>query len=185
MVLEAQFMTVEEFEAFVDLPANVDKTFEFIGGEIVEVPSNAYSSKFASEISFLIKLYLRQQKIDAHVTGEAGGYQIGGERYAPDVAYMTKTKQAELDKSGYNSVAPDLAVEVVSASSKHELDKLRIKITNYHAVGTTVWVVKPEDKQIEVHPLGGAVHIYRENEILDGGDVLPDFKLSLSDLFDS
>ncbi|MBK8031699.1 MAG: hypothetical protein IPK17_19865 [Chloroflexi bacterium] len=37
-------MTVEDFDQFVDLPENADKLFEFIGGEAVEVPSNAYSS---------------------------------------------------------------------------------------------------------------------------------------------
>lgn len=183
MVLEAQFMSVEEFEHFVDLPQNVDKTFEFIGGEIFEVPSNAYSSELAGEIFYLIKHHLKQNKIAGHVTGEAGGYKIGGERYAPDVAYMPNTKQAVLDKEGYNSTPPDLAVEVLSSDSKAELSKLRIKITNYLFVGTTVWVVKPEEREIEVHQTGRAVIIYRKDDTLDGGDVLPDFKMKLTDVF--
>lgn len=184
MVLQAQLMTVEEFERFVYLPANVDKLFEYIGGEIVEVPSNAYVSEIAGEILFLIKLHLREQNIEGHVTGEAGGYQIAGDRYAPDVAYLPTSKQAELDKLGYNSVPPDLAVEVVSSDRNNELDQLRIKITNYHAVGTTVWVVKPDNQQIEVHPPGQAVSIYRQGDTLEGGDVLPEFKLSIADLFE-
>lgn len=183
MVLQTRLVTVEAFEAFVDLPANQDRLFEYIGGEIVEVPSNAYVSELAIELAFLIKLHLREQNIDGHVTGEAGGYQIAGERYAPDVAYMPATKQATLSKSGYNPVAPDLAVEVVSADRNAELDKLRIKITNYLYVGTVVWVVKPDDRQIEVHESGQAVIIYRENDTLSGGDVLPDFTLKLSELF--
>lgn len=185
MVLQAPFMTVEEFEAFVDLSENVDKTFEFIGGEIIEVPSNAFSSEIAGEIFYLIKHHLKQNNIAGHLTGEAGGYEIGGERYAPDVAYLPKSKQEVLDKQGYNSKPPDLAVEVVSSDSNAELNKLRIKITNYLFVGTVVWVVKPDDKRIEVHQVGQPVLIYRENDTLDGGDVLPDFKMKLSDVFDN
>jgi len=183
MVLQAQRLTVEEFEKFVDLPHNIDKTFEYIGGEVFEVPSNAYASELASEISFLIKLHLRQNNIQGHVTGKAGGYKICGERYAPDVAYMPASKQPQLGKEGYNSTPSDLAVEVLSSNSASELSKLRIKITNYLSVGTTVWVVKPDDRKIEVHQVGQAVTIYRHDDTLDGGDVLPDFKMMLTDLF--
>lgn len=174
---------VNEFEILINSPENIDKIFELVGGEAVEKVPSPYHSAIAGEICYFIKLHLKQNHIEGHVTGEAGGYKIGGERYAPDVAYMPATKQPQLDKDGYNSVPPDLAVEVVSSDSKAELDKLRIKITNYLYVGTTVWVVKPEDKRIEVHQSGQPVTIYRAQDTLDGDDVLPDFKMKLSDVF--
>lgn len=178
-----QFMNVEAFDYLRQLTQNIDKIFEFVGGEAVEKVSSPYLSSIAGEICYFIKRHLKQNNIDGHVTGEAGGYKIGGERYAPDVAYMPATKQPQLDKDGYNSVPPDLAVEVVSSDSKAELDKLRIKITNYLYVGTTVWVIKPEDKRIEVHQSGQPVTIYRAQDTLDGGDVLPSFQMKLSDVF--
>ena len=58
-------------------PENADMLFEFIAGEIVEVPSNARVSELAIHIAFLIKLFLVQNKLQGHVTGEQGGYQIG------------------------------------------------------------------------------------------------------------
>ena len=44
MVLEISRLTVKQFDEFAALPENDDKLFEFIGGEVVEVPSNPYAS---------------------------------------------------------------------------------------------------------------------------------------------
>ncbi|MEO0598293.1 MAG: hypothetical protein AAF126_19450, partial [Chloroflexota bacterium] len=58
-----QVMTTEDFEQFVNLPENADKHFEFIAGEIVEVPSNPFVSKIASIISGFIFMYLLKNDI--------------------------------------------------------------------------------------------------------------------------
>lgn len=183
MVLDAQLMSVEEFEQFVDLPHNADKKFEYIGGEIVEVPTNAYASHIAFEIGFLIRSHIKENNVPAHMIGADGGFKIGGDRYAPDVGFMLTAKQAKFDKEGYNSVAPDLAVEVVSSNTTAELNTLRVKVTNYLSVGTTVWVVNPDEQKIEVHQTGQAVIIYRKDDTLEGGDMLPGFTMKLSDIF--
>jgi len=47
-----------------------------------------------------------------------GGYMVSGERYAPDVAYIAKSRQEKLAERGYNPLPPDLAVEVLSPSSR-------------------------------------------------------------------
>ena len=112
--IETPLFTLEQFEAFINMPENTDKVFEFIAGEIVEVPSNPYVSAISAQIIFLIKLFLHQHKIKGHVTGEAGGYMVAGERYTPDVAYISYEKQPQLAKSGYNPNPSDLAVEVIS-----------------------------------------------------------------------
>lgn len=183
MAIGKQAVTPEQFEIFINHPNNVDKLFELIAGEIVEVPSNPYVSQLSLLIGSIILAFVRRHKL-GHVTGEAGGYWVSGERYAPDVGYISFAKQHELAKQGYNPTPPDLAVEVISSNSSAELNQLRIKITNYLAVGTVVWVVKPEDKQIEVHQLGQPVVVYHESETLLGGDVLPNFELPLADIFE-
>lgn len=108
---------------------------------------------------------------------------MGGERYAPDVAYISASQQPELAREGYNPNPPELAVEVVSSDRPDELHQLRIKIINYFAVGTGVWVVKPNDQLIEVHQPGQAVKIYRKDDTLDDGDVLPGFRLKVAEIF--
>lgn len=183
MLLLTKHYTVEEFEQFIEQPENAGKLFEYIGGEIVEVPSNAYASEISGTVLFFIKLFIRENKIAGHVTGEAGGYMVSGERYAPDVAFISAIKQPELARRGYNPAPPDLAVEIAFPLTDESRDTLRIKIANYLAAGTVVWVGVVETKTFEVYVPGQPVKIVGINGTLDGGDVLPGFTLAVKDIF--
>jgi Uma2 family endonuclease len=171
--------TVEEFEEFVLLPENADKLYEYIGGEIFEVPSNVYVSNIAGLIITYINMYLFTNDI-GRTTTEAGGYKVFGERYAPDVAFISYEKQPELPKQGYCPNPPDLAVEVMSSERKSESEQMVIKVANYLAAGTVVWIVRPEKKTVEVYQPGKPVITLHENDMLDGGDVLPGLSIKLS-----
>jgi Uma2 family endonuclease len=176
------YVTVAEFDAFVELPENAEKLFEYIGGEIVEVPSNPYASKVSSLFIIEFGIYLRTNDI-GHVTGEAGGYKVAGEKYAPDAAFISYTRQPQLAQEGYNPNAPDLAVEVDFPSSYESQRQLNLKIANYLAAGTLLWVVYPESKEVVVYAPGQPARILGINGILDGGAVLPGFKLAVKVIF--
>lgn len=62
--------TLEDFEAFIALPENADKTFEFILGAIIEMPSNPLVSSIAMKVSLFLGMYLLENNI-GHITGEA------------------------------------------------------------------------------------------------------------------
>lgn len=177
-----QRMTAEAFDAFTELPENADKLFEFVGGDVFEVPSNPYASKISINFTIPIALFVKERDL-GHITGEAGGYMVFGERYAPDVAFIFKIKQPELARQGYNPIPPDLAVEIDFPSTYESQRNLRIKTANYLAVGTTVWIVYPESKTVEVYVPGKKVEIVDIEGTLDGGDVLPGFTLALKDVF--
>jgi Uma2 family endonuclease len=183
MALTKQFTTAEEFDKFILQPEMEDRIFELIAGEIVEVPSNPFASAIAGTILFFIKLFIRQNTIAGHVTGADGGYWVAGERYAPDVAFISKARQPELARKGYNPNPPELAVEVISdESSAAELRDLRLKITNCLSVKTVVWVVYPVSQIVEIHAPGRAVKIIHSDGTLEGGEVLPGFKVALRDI---
>lgn len=182
MTIRDQFTTLEDFEAFVNLPENADNLFEFIAGEIIDVPSNPYVSKLAARLIILIGIYLMKNDI-GHITGEAGGYMVSGERYAPDVAFISYEKQPDLATSGYNPNPPDLAVEILSDGNTAELNRLRIKSTNYLAAGTVVWVVDPEKKTVEVHQASAPVTLHLSKDTVSGEPVLPEFTLKVTDIF--
>ncbi|MDX1992936.1 MAG: Uma2 family endonuclease [bacterium] len=176
-------MTAEDFDAFALLPENQNRILEFIAGEIHDVPSNAYVSSISTTISYFFKRHVLEIGLAAHITGEAGGYMVNGERYAPDVAVLLKAKQPELAKDGYNPLPPDLAVEVDYPSSPASKRALRLKLGNYAAAGTLLWVVDPETKVIEVYPPVGKPKVFALGQTLDGGDVLPGFTLKVDDIF--
>ena len=180
MVLKEQAYTVEQFDVFAAQPENSERLLEFIGGEIFEVPSNPFSSYISAIILSAILSFVRKNSL-GFVTGEAGGYRVSGERYAPDVAFVSKVRQPELAKTGYNPVPPDLAVEVISPTDTDA--KLRIKLGNYLAAGTVVWIVYPEKKTIEVYTPGQPVQILNTHDTLSGGEVLPGFELPVNEIF--
>jgi Uma2 family endonuclease len=180
MLIEKQHLTAQEFDRFVHLPENADQAFELIAGEIVEMVSNNYSSELGMLIGSLLNVFVRQNKL-GRVTGADGGYIISGERYIPDVAFITFARQPEACHEAYNPNPPDLAVEVLSPSDN--LNKLRVKISNYLAAGTIVWLVLPEDRVIEVHAPGQPVKILGLKDTVDGGLLLPGFTLDLRDIF--
>lgn len=173
-------VTVGEFDALSGLAENADKRLEFIGGEVVEVVSNNYSSEIAARLLIEIGLFVRSKNL-GRVTGADGGYRVSGERYIPDVAFITKARQPQPSHETYNPNAPDLAVEVVSPTDapKAILDK----VVNYLAAGTLVWVIYPDDQQAKIYAPGQPVKTLDKDGTLDGGTVLPGFTFALKDLF--
>jgi len=180
MAINMQITTLSDFETFINLPENADKLFEFIAGEIVEMPSNPYSSQIAARISGFIFVYLMQKDI-GHLTGEAGGYVVGEDRYAPDVAFISKAKQPELAREGYNPIPPDLAVKIISPTDNQTT--ITHKVVNYLRAGTVVWVVDPTRQTVEVCQPGGEDLKLDHSATLSGGTILPGFELPVKDIF--
>jgi Uma2 family endonuclease len=181
MATPFKFIEIEKFDEFVNLPENADRRFEYIGGEIVELPSNPYSSAIASNIIYFIQQFMREHGIGGFVTTEAGGYMVSGERYAPDVAFISKAKQDALARHGYNPTPPELAVEVISPSDSP--NKLSIKISNYLAAGVVVWTVDPDEQTVAIHSQGNPTQSLSADGVISGGDVLPGFELPVKAIF--
>jgi Uma2 family endonuclease len=180
MAVERTLTTVEEFD---ELIRRADRILEFVAGEMVEVPSNPFVSAIAAKIIYFFLAYLSNNPI-GRVTGEAGLYTVAGDRYAPDVAYISKARQPELAREGANPNPPELAVEVISdEENAPEQRELRLKISNYLAVGTMVWVVYPVSQLVEVHRPGKPVQLIDVDGTLDGDTVLPGFTLAVKDIF--
>ncbi len=175
-------VTVAEFEAFCDLPENLDRDFQLIAGEIVEMPSNFKASKTSMLIGHYLLAYVLEHEL-GHVTGEAGGYMLEGDVYVPDAAFISYARQRTLSEKGFGQIPPDLAVEVVSADTSAENENLMFKLGTYLAVGTIVWIVRPKKKTVEVYIPGALPRIYSVDEMLDGGTVLPGFTLPVRNIF--
>lgn len=177
MVIQPK-ITVQNFEAYIYAPENADRSFELIGGEIVEVVSNSYSSEIAA---FFVALLIQWGRSTGRVTGADGGYVIMHERYIPDAAYISKKRQPESSRAAYNPNAPDLALEVLSPSNA--AGDMRIKVANYMLAGTVVWVVDPDKQRVEVYTPGAVPKILGIDDTLDGGTVLPSLSIAVKDIF--
>jgi Uma2 family endonuclease len=174
--------SVEDFERFCDLPENADRLFEFIGGEIVEVMSRPYASSLVVSVNMYLHQYVDSRKL-GYITGKKGGYAISGERYQPDLAFISRLRQPQLPRFGYVPNAPDLVVKVDSPADTAFGRDLRIKTLNYLAAGTHIWILVPDQQVVEVYIPGQPVKIIGIDGTLDGGDVLPGFTLAVKDIF--
>ncbi len=68
---------------------------------------------------------------------------------------------------------------MLSCDSRAYLSQLFILLTS------RVWLVYPHDEEIEIYaPAQAMVKLTKDDE-LDGGTILPDFKLSLQTVFNS
>lgn len=71
----------------------------------------------------------------------------------------------------------------MSSERTTENAALTIKVQNYTAAGVVVWVVRPEQRQVEIFERGKKTVILREGDTLTGDGLLPDFALDVGRLF--
>ena len=100
---------------------------------------------------------------------------------------MSFVRAGRLPKEGIGpgllKLAPDLAVEVLSPSeSASELEE---KLDDYRACGTPlIWVVDPARRTVMIVASDAPVRWLREDDALDGGNVVPGFSCPVAELFE-
>ncbi len=102
----------------------------------------------------------------------------------PDVAYVSFERFPETgeDESSRWHIAPDLAVEIISPTDDYE--DVQEKITEYFTFGVRqVWIISPESKTLTVYFSRTNVKILTETDELISEDILPGFRLNLSEIF--
>jgi Uma2 family endonuclease len=186
MTAPVRHYTVEEFEHIEGLPENRDRLLELIHGRIVEkVPT--YEHGFVAGRFFrFLDTYREDEDIEG-VPGVEVRHQMPHDPQnsrLPDVSF-SYVPENKVTKKGAVPAMPDLAIEIQSPDDSPE--SLRDRIEYYLQNGTRLgWIAYPETRTIEVCTLENGVLkiiLLDENEFLDGGDVLPGFKLLVSKVF--
>jgi Uma2 family endonuclease len=116
-------------------------------------------------------------------------FDLGGtkrQRFKPDIAFISYQrwpKGRKIPPDNAFRVVPDLVVEVVSPSnSANEMEE---KTVEYLRTGVRlVWLVYPTTGRVYVHDSLSTIRVVSRDGELDGGDVLPGFKMPLIDLFE-
>jgi len=104
----------------------------------------------------------------------------------PDVAFVSyerwaKAKPISLTDNAWD-VVPNLAAEVVSPTDSAE--EIETKIAEYFQAGVElVWLVYPKQRKIHVYESPEKIQVLGINDQLDGGNIVPGFRLPLAVLF--
>jgi Uma2 family endonuclease len=182
MTVQEQLYTVEDFEAYEN--QHPDQLVELIDGRIVEKVTTEEHGVIAVIIASEIRLFLKQ---NPHIKGYVG-VEVSHRRpedkhneRKPDVSF--RATDGKVSKASLLKQMPDFAVEIKSPTNGY--DKLRDKARFYIANGTRlVWLVYPTKQIVEVYLADGSSDLFKSDEVLDGGDVFPGFKLNVATIFE-
>jgi Uma2 family endonuclease len=174
--------TVEDLIALPD----DGKRYELHDGEIVEVGTSSW--KHARLGAWLIKWlgnYVDAKSLGGDVLGSDGTYKLTDhDTRVPDASYISALKTATLPlDTVFLPFAPDFAVEIKSPSNSNP-DMHKAALLYLNAGTRLVWIVDPEVFTVTVYQADGQRFIVSKGGDLDGGDVFPGLKLSLTELFE-
>jgi Uma2 family endonuclease len=160
---------------------------ELVHGRVIEMPlPGGAHGRTASRI---------HRYLDRYVERVGGGEVLPGVGFVlvvpgdaervrgPDVAFISHARLpgGRLPEK-FIEAAPDLAVEVLSESNTGV--DMQQKIRDYLDAGVRlIWIIARKARTATVYRADGSARLLREQDALDGEDVLPGLSIPLSDIF--
>jgi Uma2 family endonuclease len=182
MAITNELMTADEL---LRLPAD-GLRHELVAGELrTMAPSGGEHGWVVVRVTVPLGQYVDANKLGL-VFGAETGFLLARNPdtvRAADVAFVQRERVlAAGDVKGYWPGAPDLVVEVISPHDLYtEVDE---KVAEWLAHGAQmVLAANPRRRVIAVHRPNQPVQILTENDVLDGDDVVPGWKLAVRDVF--
>ena len=169
------------------LDAN-DVLYEVVNGKRVELPPmGVYECRVGTILGGYLEPFVREHQLGRSVIESLFRLTaVDDVQRRPDIAYVSYErwpKSRRIPTTDAWTVVPNLAVEVISPSNT--ADEIQAKLQDYFRAGVElVWVVYPRQQQIYVYTSPSKVTILERAGDVDGGSVLPGFKLPVAALFE-
>ena len=180
VLTEQQRYTPDDLLALPDA-----ERFELVDGQLVERAMGFKSSRIGNRVSYLLTAHSDQHQL-GWVLGSDTGYRCFSDDRdkvrKPDVSFVAASRlKADEEPEGFATLAPDLAVEVISPTELFE--DVMVKVSEYLDAGVKlVWVIDPATQRVHIYrPDGGTILTAKDQ--LDGETVLPGFRCAIADLF--
>jgi Uma2 family endonuclease len=177
MAVEPRLMTAEELLALPD----DGMRHELIDGELrTMAPAGGPHGRDAMRVSVPVAAHVYSNELGEVLAAETGFVlrRDPDTVRAPDFAFIRAERwPAEGLPEGYVTIPPDLVLEVVSPSDT--ATEVREKVDEWLRFGVrAVWVLYPGPR-LDVYLGDGRVLTYGPDDGVDGGDVLPGFRIGL------
>lgn len=172
-------------EDLYDLPDDGFHHYELDAGRlVVSEPPGEWHGSIAVNIGAALLAFVRPRRLGAVMVESGFVVRRGPDTvHGPDVSFIHRERARRGPaREKFVEGHPDLAVEIVSPSDR--AGRVTRKVAGYLERGTgLVWVVYPRKRLVVVHTPDGTTRLVREPDALDGGDVVPGFRLPVAEVF--
>jgi Uma2 family endonuclease len=164
-----------------------ESLYEVVNGVRVEKPGTGIrSSLIASELLVRLGVFARDRDLGWVICEALFIFDRAKNlRRRPTLAFVSSQRwplDRELSMTDDWEVIPDVAIEITGPNQQFEA--VLSKVHEYFAHGVTqVWLVVPEVRQVYLYSTATQVRILTAGDTLEGGPLLPGFRLAVAELF--
>ncbi len=166
---------------------NSDLRFERNAQGVLTImaPEGSETGMRSAIVTTDLTIWNRRTKL-GYTFGSSTGFKLpNGSDRSPDAAWIRKERWDVLsreERSRFAPICPDFVVELMSPSDN--LANIQRKMQEYQDNGTRLgWLINRRDRQVEIYRIGQRSEVLDHPSVLSGEDVLPDFVLSLDDIW--
>lgn len=178
----AKLMRAEDLAAMED----DGQRYDLVEGKLQRMsPAGFQHGKIALRIGRLLASYVEERGLGV-VVGAETGFVLARDPdtvLAPDAAFVRAERlPPEGQQRGFLEAAPDLAVEVVLPADR--AGEVHDTAMRYLQAGVRlVWIVYPGQRSVAVYTPERVARLLGDGDELDGGSVVPGFRLAVSNVF--
>ena len=160
--------------------------YELVRGELRRMaPAGHGHGGITINITVPLGAYVKQQNLGRVYAAETG-FVLSNEPdtvRAPDISFVRQERVLDLNLEGYFPGTPDLVIEVISPNDVYA--EVEEKVAEWLSAGTElVIVVNPRQRTVRVHHTLTDITVLTENDVLDGGAVVPGWQLPVKEIFE-
>lgn len=158
------------------------RKYELVDGEIVVSPAGTHHGMICVRLSARLLAVVEPSDLGYILESSTGFRLPGGNVRSPDVSFVARGRLGDGPvPDGFSDVPPDLAVEVLSPDDRPRA--ILDKVGEYLQAGVRlIWVIDPKAGRAAIYRSLTDVRELKGADSLDGEDVLPGFRCSLSEI---
>jgi Uma2 family endonuclease len=148
-------------------------------------PTYAFTSELNSEIIAELIIWNRKYKLGKIFESNSAFYLPDSSLKGPDAAFVSNFKWNNLtdaQKKSFPYLVPDFIIELQSENdSSLDLEKKMLKWIQNGVL--LAWLINPKEKTTQVYNLNGFLETISFESNLSGGEILPNFNVIWSEIF--
>jgi Uma2 family endonuclease len=159
--------------------------YELVDGVLVEKIMGCPESALALWVGHLVQMFLDINDLGFLLGPDGAMRLMPGLIRVPDISFVRWERAPQrgvIPDEPIADMAPDLAVEVLSKGNRR--GEMNRKLREYFLAGVqVVWFVNPVRRTVQVFTAPDESTVLTEDQMLEGGDLLPGLTLSLRQIF--